>query len=118
MPLNVCRSECLNGRGRMIIGKNAGQCVDRDTLTVRACAVSEEESVLASDAGESIAEKLDATSSFEGTSNSRSLGCDLLRTVSRPPAGFLVIAAAPGFYAGVVFNRTRTSAPLILKEEL
>ena len=70
-------------------------------------------------AGAGVADKLDAASTYVADSNARNLAGDLRRTVSRHPAGFLIMAAAFGFWAGSVLSRARGSGSTTLaKEEL
>ncbi len=69
------------------------------------------------DAGESVAAKLEAASSYiEGRDHSSWLR-SLRRAVTRHPASLLAVAAAAGFCAGAAICRTRATNSHFAKEE-
>ncbi len=70
------------------------------------------------DAGESIAAKLDGASSFIGGRDHSSWLRSLRRTVTRHPASLLAMAAAAGFCAGAALGRAQATNSHFRKEEL
>ncbi len=70
------------------------------------------------DAGESVAARLDAASSYIGGRDHSSWVRSLRRVVARHPASLLAIAAAAGFCAGTVISRARATNSHFTKEEL
>ncbi len=70
------------------------------------------------DAGESVAARLDAASSYIGGRDHSSWIRSLRRAVTRHPASLLAMAAAAGFCAGAAICRTRPTNSHFTKEEL
>ena len=69
------------------------------------------------DAGESVAAKLDAASSYIDGRDHSSWLRSLRRAVTRHPASVLALAAAAGFCAGAAICRTRATNSHFAKEE-
>ena len=70
------------------------------------------------DAGERVAVKLDAASSYVNQCSSECWAGSLRRTFSRHPVSLLIMASAFGFCAGSAISRARTISTRFKKEEL
>jgi hypothetical protein len=70
------------------------------------------------DAGESVAARLDAASSYVGGRDHSSWVRSLRRAITRHPASLLAMAAAAGFCAGAAIGRARATNSHFAKEEL
>ena len=68
------------------------------------------------DAGESVAARLDAASSYIDGRDHSGWVRSLRRAVTRHPAGLLAIAAAVGFCAGTAIGRARANDSHFVKE--
>ena len=82
--------------------------------TVRS--VSQRGATAMADAGERVAAKLDAASSFVDGRGSESFTGTLRTALARHPVGSLIMATAFGFCAGAAISRARTTQPISRKK--